>query len=107
MDVPLLMSNIPAFNEFFRANDRAIFFEPKQVRSLAQAIGKILVEKQAEDDYVQRIRSGAIRVQYSDATQVYRHYSYPRRRNRSSRRVLQLEEAILAGESKLGAHDTH
>lgn len=67
--VPLILSSIPAFREYFADSNQAWFFDVGDADSLVATIRQV-----AKDGVrVQSIRDGATKMHYDDATKVYRN----------------------------------
>ena len=68
--VPIVLSRIPAFLEYFNATSGALLFSPNDAASLAQALHTALADR----EWAPRIRAAGYALQYDDATQPYALY---------------------------------
>jgi len=68
--VPIVLSRIPAFLEYFNATSGALLFAPNDAASLAQALHTALTDR----TWALRIRAAGYVLHYDDATQPYAIY---------------------------------
>ena len=93
MNVPLLLSDIPAFVEFFQDSKIAHIFQVSNEQSLRDALNWITFSEEGAG-MVKDARSGLYRLGYNDSTSVYRNYIVPEPRRRWSTQALQLAAHI-------------
>ncbi|KAI3650620.1 hypothetical protein MP228_004101 [Amoeboaphelidium protococcarum] len=104
--VPLILSSIPAFVEYFKDSPQVWFFETGNPESLHRVLYRTVRETESMQR-IAAIRKGLSLTKYEDATTPYKMYEYPvsgiRRRNREV--CHSLSEAILNGERYINARN--
>lgn len=100
MGVPLILSDIPAFTEFFSNSSVAWFFETGRSDSLKQVLEKLLLTQEGSQ-FVQNTRSGGHQISYGDATEIYQKLYIPKPRRRESSAVIDLAKRITADYTSL------
>lgn len=90
--VPLILSKIPAFEEYFSSSQQVVFFDAGNYESLRKAIKTAVDENYEKTIY--EIRQGRFQLQYDDATAAYRFYNLPNPRRRDREKSLEYVKLI-------------